>query len=342
VNKGAEIIIIPTWCNIERNLSTITAENGIPVAYAILRINCGAGEENLPSSVYDHNGDLISFDHIVGQNKIAISTVTLGNYKNMALGKTVSASDADMENPAANVVDGKYSTERDAPAEQQTSWKASSLPQWIEIDLGAEFYIDRVSIAQFNTDGYDYLIEGKTTEGEYLVLSDSVNKYETFLEHGIAGSEITSARLGALTPQKIRFVRLTINSSVETNLIINEIKIFGYVEPGLTSIDNTQKMHTPTDHKMLQIYPNPFNPETKIHYILKESSDVKLSVYNINGQIIKELVNKSMPAGEHTVKWNGKNLYSQEVSTGVYIAKIEMGTPSGSLITDSTKLILVR
>jgi predicted amidohydrolase len=340
--KGAELIVIPTWCNIERNLKTITAENGVPVGYAVLRINCGADDEDLPSSVYDHYGDLISVDHPVGQNKVAISTVTLGGYKNLAIGKTVDASNTNDENPVANLVDGIYSTERDAPAEKQTAWFANSLPQWIEVDLGAEYDIERLSLAMFDPEGYDFSIEGKSDEGEYVVLSESVQKYETFLEHGIAGSEITTARFDTSISQNIRYVRLNISSSTKIEITINEIKVFGYTDPGLTAIDDSRTGRIPSESKMLQNYPNPFNPETNIQYMLKESSEVNLTVYTMSGQVVRELVNKHMPAGEHMVIWNGKNQYSQEVSSGIYVAKLDMETRTGNLITDSTKLILVR
>ena len=238
VDKGAEIIIIPTWCNIERNMKTITAENGVPVAYAILRINCSAGDENLPSSVFNHLGDLISTDHAVGQNKIAISQVILGNYENFALGKTVTSSFVNNDNPAENVVDGKYSTERDAPEEMQTCWIADSLPQWIEIDLGANYDIDRVSIAMFNPENYDYLIEGKKENGEYFVLSDAVTKHETFLEHGVAGSEITTTRFDTSPLKHARFVRINISSSIKSDIEINFTDNDESLKTGLKSIYN--------------------------------------------------------------------------------------------------------
>jgi predicted amidohydrolase len=337
VEKGAELIIIPTWCNIERNLKTISAENGVPVGYAVLRVSCGAGEENLPSSVYNHLGDLASTDHAVGQNKIAISQVMLGNYENFALGKTVTSSFANNDNPAENVVDGKYSTERDAPEEMQTCWIADSLPQWIEIDLGTTYDIDRVSIAMFNPEEFDFLIEGKKENGEYLELSDAVTKYETFLEHGVAGSEITTTRFDSTPLKRARYVRINISSSTKSEIEINEIKVFGYNDSGLTGLDDVRSGNIPTESKLLPNYPNPFNPTTAIGYWLSAVSDVELSIYNMLGQRVTTLVSERQAAGSYTVEWD-----AGQFSSGVYIAKIEMGTPSGGVITDSTKLILVR
>ncbi len=224
----------------------------------------------------------------------------------------------------------------------QTSWRASALPQWIKIDLGRKYDIDRVSLAMFDSDGYDFLIEGITNEDEYFLMSDSVEKHETILEHGIVGAKIVSARVNAQGLLNTRFVRITINSSTKSDIKINEIKVFGYPESGLTGIDESQSIRIPTESRMLPNYPNPFNPETMIQYVLRENSDVKLTVYNIYGQVVKELIKKAMPAGEHMVKWNGKNHNSERVSTGVYVAKIEMESSSGKLITDSIKIVLVK
>jgi predicted amidohydrolase len=228
VEKGAEMIIIPTWCNCRPNLNTIAAENGVPMAYAVLKINCGSGDDNLPSSVFDPHGDAVYIDHMVGGNKLAIGRVRLGGYGNVALNKPVKSSPGSLsEFPAEYAIDGRYSTERDAPPERQTTWKAESLPQWIEIDLGTGYTIDRVSIAQFNTENYHYHIEGKVSGQDYEFLSDSVTRHETELEHGIAGSEILSSEF---EPRMVRYLKLTIDSETEPDLEINEIKVFGHLD----------------------------------------------------------------------------------------------------------------
>ena len=70
-------------------------------------------------------------------------------------------------------------------------------------------------------------------------------------------------------------------------------------------------------------YPNPFNPTTTINYSLKENSRVSLKIYNIKGQKVKTLVNEVLPAGEHSIIWNGKNYNQQSVSSGIYFYKLK-------------------
>ncbi|MCK4654382.1 MAG: SBBP repeat-containing protein [Candidatus Cloacimonetes bacterium] len=72
----------------------------------------------------------------------------------------------------------------------------------------------------------------------------------------------------------------------------------------------------------LSNYPNPFNPTTTINYQLPEDSKVKLSIYNIKGQKVKILVNKILPAGEHSIIWDGKDSNGNRVSSGIYFYKM--------------------
>ena len=70
-----------------------------------------------------------------------------------------------------------------------------------------------------------------------------------------------------------------------------------------------------------QNYPNPFNPTTNIRFAVPQSSVVKLSVYNILGQKVADLVNKYLNSGSYEVNWNAAGL-----SSGIYIYRLEAGS----------------
>ncbi|MCK4573237.1 MAG: T9SS type A sorting domain-containing protein, partial [candidate division Zixibacteria bacterium] len=73
-------------------------------------------------------------------------------------------------------------------------------------------------------------------------------------------------------------------------------------------------------------YPNPFNPDTRIDFDLPQSSRVALAVFNVLGRKVKTLINEQMPAGTHTVVWDGREDNGNPVASGVYLYRLETGS----------------
>lgn len=84
-----------------------------------------------------------------------------------------------------------------------------------------------------------------------------------------------------------------------------------------TDIDPGSK-NIPTEIKLHDNYPNPFNPATVIKYDLPKQAAVKIEVFNILGQSVKTLIDKKMTAGYHQVEFDASNLTS-----GVYLYRIQ-------------------
>ena len=83
--------------------------------------------------------------------------------------------------------------------------------------------------------------------------------------------------------------------------------------------------------------PNPFNPETVIHYSLAQAGPVVLRIYNVNGALVRTLVNGTVTQGEHVERWNGRDDQGRPLPSGAYFYRLES---RGFL--DSKKLILLR
>ena len=77
---------------------------------------------------------------------------------------------------------------------------------------------------------------------------------------------------------------------------------------------------------LLGNYPNPFNPETRIRYSIKDSGPVALEIYNMKGQLVKKLVNSVKAAGEYSVVWNGRDMNQRLLASGVYYYKLTCGS----------------
>jgi len=78
----------------------------------------------------------------------------------------------------------------------------------------------------------------------------------------------------------------------------------------------------PSEFSLEQNYPNPFNPTTTISFSLPKQSEVNLVVYNLNGQIVKNLVTGQLNTGQHQILWNSTDNSGQSVPSGVYFYQI--------------------
>jgi hypothetical protein len=76
----------------------------------------------------------------------------------------------------------------------------------------------------------------------------------------------------------------------------------------------------PTAYNLMQNYPNPFNPTTTIQYAIPKDEFVKLTIYDVTGRVIKELVNEYKSAGKYSVKFNASSY-----SSGIYYYRLEAG-----------------
>jgi len=65
---------------------------------------------------------------------------------------------------------------------------------------------------------------------------------------------------------------------------------------------------------LLQNYPNPFNPTTKIEFNIPQSAQVEVNIFDINGQLVKQLINEFLEKGYHQSIWNAKNESGQVVA----------------------------
>ena len=74
-----------------------------------------------------------------------------------------------------------------------------------------------------------------------------------------------------------------------------------------------------------QNYPNPFNPITSISYYLAQNGMVNLTIFDMNGKIIKSLVNEFQNVGNYSLTWDGVNFAGEKVSAGLYLYVLQVG-----------------
>ena len=95
--------------------------------------------------------------------------------------------------------------------------------------------------------------------------------------------------------------------------------------PNKLSLKRIASSHFPFEFALLPAYPNPFNPITTLRYDLPEDALVILTVYDMLGREITQLVNTTQEAGFKSAQWDATNSMGRPVSAGVYLYQIQAG-----------------
>ncbi len=95
----------------------------------------------------------------------------------------------------------------------------------------------------------------------------------------------------------------------------------------ITSVEQDNNSSIPQSEILITNYPNPFNPSTIIAFTIPRdltNSFVTLKIYDVQGRVIKTLVNNNLSAGNYLAKWDGKNDAGENVASGVYIYNLRV------------------
>ncbi len=102
------------------------------------------------------------------------------------------------------------------------------------------------------------------------------------------------------------------------------------VEKGIAVLEQLLATIMPTETRLLENYPNPFNPETWIPYQLATDADVRITIYDVSGNLIRTLDVGHQPAGTYTGRssaayWDGRNDGGESVASGLYFYTLSAG-----------------
>lgn len=114
---------------------------------------------------------------------------------------------------------------------------------------------------------------------------------------------------------------LLVGNSLDDNQVKNNGSSYFYKIRNFLSVENM----IPDTYGLIQNYPNPFSNSTTIYYNLPEATNVKISIYDTNGKVIAELMNREESAGYKQISWDGK-----PAKPGIYFYKIETNKFSSS------------
>lgn len=93
----------------------------------------------------------------------------------------------------------------------------------------------------------------------------------------------------------------------------------------ISGVETVAGTPTGTRPSIRKVFPNPFNPSTKVEFSVPKEAPVAVRIFNVQGRHVATLVDKTMPAGVYRVAWNGKSDRGEDLTSGIYFAQIQSG-----------------
>ncbi|MBT6760597.1 MAG: T9SS type A sorting domain-containing protein [Candidatus Marinimicrobia bacterium] len=160
-----------------------------------------------------------------------------------------------------------------------------------------------------------------------LVFEDALLKFNMPIgEHGYS---VENGRLD----QVVRSEDLDVCYVSFDLLAGSQATITVYADTNLVGI----KPEIPQNWALAQNYPNPFNPSTHIQFNLPQANGVKLNIHDLNGKLVRVLVDDYLAGGTHFITWDGLDTQGSPVESGIYFYRL-----TTELFTKTMKMTLLR
>jgi hypothetical protein len=295
-----------------QNPGNYSIDNGISVLSAVL--NGNNKDVTLTTSVHNYNqlysvtvnnvtdlfGNTIS-PQANSASYLLDSTGTGGLYKQYIV--SAYANDWFLDFHPERSIDGIAGINTDS------RWAgAIPMPDTLIFDLGTPIRFSRTRISFYE---WDF---GRIYEYALKASNDMVN-WQTIIANTFSNnSQWSEETFNTVEGRYLLLESLTNNQSVWAG--VWEAEIWGPDQPSDVVTDS----NFPTDYLLSQNFPNPFNPATNISFSLPEQSNVRITVYNLLGEKVAELVDEEFASGSHTVSFDAVGFTS-----GMYFYKMKAG-----------------
>ena len=109
-----------------------------------------------------------------------------------------------------------------------------------------------------------------------------------------------------------------------------------FYKTGLMAVTAVGASEAPALGRLLRNYPNPFNPVTRIQFVLDRDTQVSLRVFDVQGRAVRTLLNSYVSAGAKVIGWDGKDDGGRSLASGTYFLRLEGG---GTYLTRTVNLV---
>ena len=218
------------------------------------------------------------------------------------------------------------------------------LIQIVNISLGIQ---DFDLAADLNEDGEINVLDVVSLVNSILGLSRVNNHLDSKatlddntlnLEGPIGGIQFTGNMTSTLDGDDIiasndgKSIIYNLNGNLQTKVFTFEIAPSNLIVSSSSAESVNVDAISPSAFMLNSVYPNPFNPSTTVSYSIEKNINVNISIYNMSGQKVSELVNANQTAGNYSITWDASNQPS-----GLYFVRLSAGNQ-----ISSQKIMLVK
>jgi hypothetical protein len=192
------------------------------------------------------------------------------------------------------------------------------------------FFVDTYLVEDMNGDSKPELLIS-FGGGVTIIKGDGTHQYR--LDYYKSAAYLQSVSTIRLRQDGIR--DLMVSRLILNQPIYSQTEVYR-LDSSLTNVDEPEINIHPSEI-LSQNYPNPLNPETTITFTIASSADVNLTIFDIQGKEVRQLVNSYLEKGQHSVRWDGKDNNTLTLPSGVYFCRMVHGEASRTI-----KMLLTR
>jgi len=177
----------------------------------------------------------------------------------------------------------------------------------------------RLSTLRNNTITLGLIFNGKKSGSRSLPLiattSDSIS---------VANLKL-AARISTFANDEVTLSATVAGLDNKSSMIASLGHIYEITSQGLSKeVELVNEIAAPRAFEV-HVHPNPFNPSTQIHFYLPAENVVAVRLYDVNGRVVKELINGFRAAGEYSIIWDGCDQLGRTVASGPYFSQVRFG-----------------
>lgn len=197
------------------------------------------------------------------------------------------------------------------PGNDSTMYRFYNGNEWTTPELIVEDPMEQQIVIDENWKQNIFDVE-KTEEGSMLV--HYFNKIGTWV-----GNIIDESEWYGMFPVVLNYNHKLL--SIYSKPILNTNgEIFFSKSNIITGIDNLTKYEM-----NVNVYPNPFCQNMVIDFMLNDTEDILIKIYNIEGELVNTLINENKSPGNHEIIWNGRDQGGKEIAPGLYLVRMRAG-----------------